>query len=331
MSQMIFSHDTELTLRAACVLVNTDRVDGEQLGDLAALDAYLDSFGWTGRRDHDDAELKSVHRLRERLGKIWAAADDEDARRRAGQRAAERHQGAAVADPASGDAGMASAPGVDPRPAVAADGRRDGDGAGRPDPRGRAAPAQDLRGARLRGGADRPVAQPLGQCSATPATAATASTSRPTASAARRRGDDLLFSATQVQRTDVQQILYFWLNAESRSESLSGLPPCRRRRGRGVTGVQTGRRIAFCGCHIGRRCEAFRGCDIGRRPETRRRCVARRRCFRGMGGRIERWRRSLCGFARGDRGRLCRRGNLCGICGTSRGHGSLASEAHDVG
>ena len=27
-----------------------------------ALDAYLDSFGWTGRRDHDDAELKAVHR-----------------------------------------------------------------------------------------------------------------------------------------------------------------------------------------------------------------------------------------------------------------------------
>ena len=69
MSQMIFTHDTELTLRAACVLINTDRVDGEQLADLEALDAYLDGFGWTGRRDHDAAELESVHRLRERLGK----------------------------------------------------------------------------------------------------------------------------------------------------------------------------------------------------------------------------------------------------------------------
>ncbi len=48
MSQMIFTHDTELTLRAACVLVNTDRVDGERLVDQSALDAYLDSFGWTG-------------------------------------------------------------------------------------------------------------------------------------------------------------------------------------------------------------------------------------------------------------------------------------------
>ena len=55
MSQMIFTHDTELTLRAASVLINSNRVDGEQMPDLAALDEYLDGFGWTGRRDHDDA------------------------------------------------------------------------------------------------------------------------------------------------------------------------------------------------------------------------------------------------------------------------------------
>ncbi len=77
MSQMLFSHDTELTLRAACALVNSDRVDGDQLADLPALDAYLNSYGWTGRRDHDDAEVASVHTLRGRLGRIWAAADDE--------------------------------------------------------------------------------------------------------------------------------------------------------------------------------------------------------------------------------------------------------------
>ncbi|MET4433018.1 putative RNA-binding Zn ribbon-like protein [Mycolicibacterium sp. 624] len=78
MSQMIFSHDTELTLRAACVLINSDRVDGERLGDMSALDAYLDGFGWTGRRDKNAAELESVHRLRERLGTIWAVAGDEE-------------------------------------------------------------------------------------------------------------------------------------------------------------------------------------------------------------------------------------------------------------
>ncbi|MEW5813328.1 MAG: CGNR zinc finger domain-containing protein [Actinomycetota bacterium] len=75
---MLFSHDTELTLRAAGVLINSDRVDGEQLDSLAALDAYLDGFGWTGRRDHDDAELESVHRLRARLGAIWESAADEE-------------------------------------------------------------------------------------------------------------------------------------------------------------------------------------------------------------------------------------------------------------
>jgi predicted RNA-binding Zn ribbon-like protein len=76
-SQMIFTHDTELTLRAACALINSDRIDGEQLGDQAALNDYLDGFGWTGRRDHDKAELASVQQLRDRLGRIWAAADDE--------------------------------------------------------------------------------------------------------------------------------------------------------------------------------------------------------------------------------------------------------------
>ena len=76
-SQMRFTYDTELTLRAACVLVNTDRNDGESLPDQAALDAYLESYGWTGRRDHDAAELAAVHRLRTRLGHIWALSGDE--------------------------------------------------------------------------------------------------------------------------------------------------------------------------------------------------------------------------------------------------------------
>ncbi len=100
MSQMLFSHDTELTLRAACGLINSDRVEGEQLRDMAALDAFLDGYGWTGRRDHDAAELASIHRLRERLGKIWERGRGRGAGRRPGQRAAQRHQGIAVADPA---------------------------------------------------------------------------------------------------------------------------------------------------------------------------------------------------------------------------------------
>lgn len=74
---MNFTHDTELTLRAACVLVNSDRTDCDQLADQAALDSYLQTFGWTGRRDRDAAELAAVHRLRARLARIWAGADDE--------------------------------------------------------------------------------------------------------------------------------------------------------------------------------------------------------------------------------------------------------------
>ena len=77
MSQTLFTHDTELTLRAACVLVNSDRIAGEHLDGQPALDAYLRDYGWTGRRDRDEAELAAVHRLRERVGRIWESAGDE--------------------------------------------------------------------------------------------------------------------------------------------------------------------------------------------------------------------------------------------------------------
>jgi predicted RNA-binding Zn ribbon-like protein len=73
---MLFTHDTELTLRAASALINSN-TDGEQLGDVAALEAFLDEWGYTGRRDHDTVELEAVHRLRQRLGKIWEVAGDE--------------------------------------------------------------------------------------------------------------------------------------------------------------------------------------------------------------------------------------------------------------
>lgn len=78
MGQMLFTHDAELTLRAACVLVNSDRAGAETLRDQAALDDYLGAYGWTGRRDRDAEELAAVHSLRDRLGRIWAVADDEE-------------------------------------------------------------------------------------------------------------------------------------------------------------------------------------------------------------------------------------------------------------
>jgi hypothetical protein len=46
------------------------------LADQAALDRHLNHFGWTARRDRDDAELAAVQALRQRLGPIWESAHD---------------------------------------------------------------------------------------------------------------------------------------------------------------------------------------------------------------------------------------------------------------
>ena len=104
-----------------------------------------------------------MHRLRERLGKIWEAADDEE--RAVGQVNAllsdtkappwlTRHPEmpewhlhlASVHDPLWQRMGAEMAMALADLIRV-----------------GRAAPAEDLRGARLRGGADGPVAQPVGE------------------------------------------------------------------------------------------------------------------------------------------------------------------------
>lgn len=68
---MVFTHDTEVALAGAAALVNT--LDGERdlLPDLASLDEFVRTWGWTGERDHDDAELKAVRDLRPRLRRLW--------------------------------------------------------------------------------------------------------------------------------------------------------------------------------------------------------------------------------------------------------------------
>jgi predicted RNA-binding Zn ribbon-like protein len=78
---MVFAHDTELGLTAAVALVNThgDGKEGdwkEGLPDVAALDAFFRTYGWTGRHEHSEAELTSVRSLRPRLRRIWH--EDED-------------------------------------------------------------------------------------------------------------------------------------------------------------------------------------------------------------------------------------------------------------
>jgi predicted RNA-binding Zn ribbon-like protein len=67
---VIFAHDTEVGLAAAAALVNT--LDGDdELSDPAALDEFVTSWGWTGERTGDEAELRSVRDLRPRLRQFW--------------------------------------------------------------------------------------------------------------------------------------------------------------------------------------------------------------------------------------------------------------------
>ena len=72
---MIFAHDTEVALTAAAALVNTGG-DEELLPDIAALDSFVTSWGWTGRHAQDPHELAEVHALRPRLRELWSVAED---------------------------------------------------------------------------------------------------------------------------------------------------------------------------------------------------------------------------------------------------------------
>jgi predicted RNA-binding Zn ribbon-like protein len=73
---MLFAHDTETALIEVATLVNTMGED-DGLPDLAALDAFVRTWGWTGKRDRDDAELRAVRALRPRLRRLWEVDEDE--------------------------------------------------------------------------------------------------------------------------------------------------------------------------------------------------------------------------------------------------------------
>ena len=73
---MVFAHDTEVALAAAAALVNTDG-DDEGLPDIATLDQFVRTWGWTGEVRHDEAELRAVRALRPRLRRIWELDEDD--------------------------------------------------------------------------------------------------------------------------------------------------------------------------------------------------------------------------------------------------------------
>lgn len=74
---MIFAHDTEVALNSAAALVNTGRGGAEGLADPADLDLFVATWGWTGSRARDLAELDAVRRLRPRLERLWQLAEDD--------------------------------------------------------------------------------------------------------------------------------------------------------------------------------------------------------------------------------------------------------------
>jgi predicted RNA-binding Zn ribbon-like protein len=76
---VVFAHDTEVALQAAAALINTGH-DEEQLADVAALDAFVTEWGWTGQRRHDERELEAVRALRPRLEEVWSADEDDAVR-----------------------------------------------------------------------------------------------------------------------------------------------------------------------------------------------------------------------------------------------------------
>ena len=74
---MLFAHDTEISFNAAAALVNTARGGTEELPDIAALDAFIEHWRWSGSRTHDEAELGAVRALRPRLAQLWEMTEDE--------------------------------------------------------------------------------------------------------------------------------------------------------------------------------------------------------------------------------------------------------------
>jgi predicted RNA-binding Zn ribbon-like protein len=68
---MVFAYDTEIALGGAAALVNTADGEDEHLPDVAALDEFVQTWGWTGERHRNEAELRAVRDLRPRLRRLW--------------------------------------------------------------------------------------------------------------------------------------------------------------------------------------------------------------------------------------------------------------------
>jgi predicted RNA-binding Zn ribbon-like protein len=76
-----FAPDTEEALVFAVALCNTDpsasRTGEDELATIDQLKALLDRYPFSGRIDHDEAELRDVHRTRALLRHVWTLDRDD--------------------------------------------------------------------------------------------------------------------------------------------------------------------------------------------------------------------------------------------------------------
>jgi predicted RNA-binding Zn ribbon-like protein len=72
---VVFAHDTEVSLQAAVALVNSAE-DPDTLSSVRELDAFYAEWGYTGRHDHDVAELAEVRALRPVLRDLLTTGRD---------------------------------------------------------------------------------------------------------------------------------------------------------------------------------------------------------------------------------------------------------------
>jgi predicted RNA-binding Zn ribbon-like protein len=73
---VVFAHDTEVSLQAAAILANSS-LEPDTLRTLEDLEAFYEEFEYTGRRDHDAAELASLRALRPELYALLTAERDD--------------------------------------------------------------------------------------------------------------------------------------------------------------------------------------------------------------------------------------------------------------
>jgi len=72
---VVFTHDTELSLGAAVALANS-ALEPDTLVEVADLDRVWEAHSYSGRHDHDQAELAAVREIRPRLREVLMADRD---------------------------------------------------------------------------------------------------------------------------------------------------------------------------------------------------------------------------------------------------------------